>query len=528
MPASLIRIVAILTLVVLSLALLANSMSKPAGRDEQMYCTAGVLLAQGKMIYRDFSYAAQTPCHPLLCAGLYKISGTTHYLLVARLLSCACDILTMACIVGIYLRVFKPFTAAGLLLALAACVLYVFNPLADYTNGYAWNHDVVILCVMASLWLFVGADSQRGQGPSLVAQDACARRAAPACSARIAAIGALLTFATWMRVTTALVQLLFLVMVLSLPAKSIGHRCKAALPFIAASVLVSLWPIWVIAQAPRAFYLNLIKIPALYGRWLHEIGMVFSKFDLTFACLTRAGYLVLILLAIYLFAAVAVLRGKLKFEYGRSLLLAGLLPVVFFVIALIPPTMWQQYLGVPVPFLAVSVAFPLSLLRRLGNKGDVGKQFRIAGALTGLAAVVAVLSYPQVLYRTPLALLPEQWAPIEMHKTAKEIAGKTKEPKQVLTLAPLLALEGGCDIYTELSAGAIIYRIADSLSPQERQITHTAGPQSLLKLLADKPPSAVVLGVEMQRLETPIYESVVQSDWKKENYRDGPAAYFKP
>jgi len=511
MPASLVRIVFVLTLVILSLVLLANSMTKPAGRDEQMYCTAAVLLAQGKMIYRDFSYAAQTPYHPLLCAALYKISGTTYYLLIGRLLSCVCDILTMLCIAGMYRRVFKPFTTAGLLLALAACILYVFNPLAAYTNGYAWNHDVVILCVMVSLWLFISADSQENRRPL-----------------RIAAIGALLTLATWMRVTTAPAQLLFFVMILSLPANSIAQRLRTALPFLAASVLVSIWPLWVIAQAPQAFYLNLVKIPTLYGRWLHEIGMVFSKFDLTFACLTRAGYLVLILLAIYLFAAVAVRRRSLKIENGRSLLLAALLPAAFFAIALIPPTMWQQYLGVPVPFLAVSLAFPLSLFRRLGGKANMSKHFRIAAALAGLSAGVAVLTYPQPLYIAPFALAPEQWAPIEMHKTAQDIAGKTKKPKQVLTLAPLLALEGGCDFYTELSAGAIIYRIADSLSPQERQVTHTAGPQSLLKLLESKPPSAVVLGVEMQRLETPIVESIIKSDWKKESYRDGPIAYFRP
>ncbi len=528
MPASLVRIVFVLTLVVLSLALLANSMTKPAGRDEQMYCTAAVLLAQGKMIYRDFSYAAQMPYHPLLCAALYKISDTTYYLLVGRLLSCVCDILTMLCIAGIYLRVLRPFATAGLLLALAACILYVFNPLAAYTNGYAWNHDVVILCVMLSLWLFVGADSQQEQRYW-----------------RVAAIGALLTFATWMRVTTALVQLLFFVTILSLPVRSVPVRAfqkyrltpvgdafrrvaLQALPFLIASVIVSIWPLWVIAQAPQAFYLNLVKIPTLYGQWLHEIGMVFNKFDLTFACLTRPGYLVLILLTIYLFAAIAILRRRLKTESTRSLLLAALLPALFFAIALVPPTMWQQYLGVPVPFLAVGLAFPLSLLRRLGGKTDVGKHFRIAAALTGLSAGVAVLAYPQPLSLTPFALAPEQWAPIEMHKTAQDIAGKAKEPRQVLTLAPLLALEGGCDIYPELSAGAIIYRIADSLSPQEREITHTAGPQSLLKLLEGKPPSAVILGVEMQRLETPIFESVVKSDWKRESYRDGPIAYFRP
>ena len=93
-----------LILVALSLVILGNSMTKPLGRDEQMYCAAGVLLAQGKMIYRDFSYPSQMPYYPLLYAALFRILNTTHYLLAGRILSSVCDILVAVCIVGIYRR----------------------------------------------------------------------------------------------------------------------------------------------------------------------------------------------------------------------------------------------------------------------------------------------------------------------------------------------------------------------------------------------------------------------------------------
>ncbi|MHC4227481.1 MAG: hypothetical protein ACYSW0_08645, partial [Planctomycetota bacterium] len=127
MPARITNILVVFVLVVLSLAILGNSMTKPVGRDEQMYCTGAVLMAQGKMIYRDFSYVSQMPYHPLLCAALFKIFGTTHYLLVGRLVSCVCDILVMLCIVGIYRCAFKSTAVAGTLLGLAAVVLWLFN-----------------------------------------------------------------------------------------------------------------------------------------------------------------------------------------------------------------------------------------------------------------------------------------------------------------------------------------------------------------------------------------------------------------
>ena len=513
MSPKIINIIVVLILFILSLAVLANTMSKPVGRDEQMYCTGAVFLAQGKMIYRDFSYAAQMPYHPLLCAALFKVFNTTHYLLVGRIVSCVCDILVMLGIVCIYRHIFRSFTTSGTILGLCAAVLYLFNPLVDYANGYAWNHDVVIFCVMLSFWLFISTDFQHKSKYW-----------------RIAAIGAVLTFATCMRVTTVLVELLFCVLLLSIPNRSIKERFKNALPFLLAGAVVSIWPVWVIAQAPRAFYLNLVKIPTLYGQWLREIGMVHDKFALMFACLTTPGYIVLAALTVYLCLIVFFLRNKLKIVSGINLLLAALLPVMFFIIAIIPPTMWRQYLAVPVPFLVIGLSFPLIYLRRLTDKSGISRRFKIATGLMVVCALVALFSYPIVLYRTPIALVPERWVPIEIHNVSEDIAEKlkTQDSKLILTLAPLLALEGGCDIYPELTAGAIIYRIADSLPAEDRRITHTAGIETLAESIEKNPPSAVILGVEMGRLEEPIYESVVKPDWERKDYENGPIVYFRP
>ena len=515
MSSKFINIIAVLILFILSLAILANTMSKPVGRDEQMYCTGAVLLAQGKMIYRDYSYAAQMPYHPLLCATLFKLFGTTYYLLTVRLLSCVCDILVMLGIVGIYRHIFKSFTTSSMILGLCAAVLYVFNPLVDYANGYAWNHDVVILCIVLSFWLFISTDFQQKTKYW-----------------RIAAIGALLTFATCMRITTVLAELLFFVLLLSIPAGSIKERLKNALPFLLAGAVVSIWPVWVIAQAPQALFLNVVKIPMLYGQWLREIGMVHDKFALTFVCLTTPGYFVLVVLTIYLCLSVFFLRHKLKIGNGINLLLAALLPAIFFIIALIPPTMWRQYLAVPVPFLVIGFAFPLLYLQQLTDKAGVSRHFKVATGLMALCTLVAFFSQPIVLYRTPVALVPERWVPIEIHKISEDIAGKlkTQNSKLILTLAPLLALEGGGEIYPQLSCGSVIYRAADALAPEELETTNTVGQKTLSKLIEKNPPSAVVLGIEqgkMKSLEVPLRDAV-GTDWERKDYENGPIVYFAP
>jgi len=52
--------------------------------------------------------------------------------------------------------------------------------------------------------------------------------------------------------------------------------------------------------------------------------------------------------------------------------------------------------------------------------------------------------------------------------------------------------------------------------------------ETLAETIKKNPPSAVILHVEMGRLEEPIYKSVVTPDWKIKDYENGPIAYFRP
>lgn len=491
-----------LILAILSAALLANSMTKPVSRDEHMYCTAGALLAQGQLPYRDFAYPSQLPYHPLLLAALYKTLGTTRYLLVARLLSVACDIVTIVSIVGIFRRVFHLHRLPGLLLGAAGATLYALHPLVGYAAGYAWNHDVAIACVVVSFWFLMATDFQ-----------------AKPRYWRLALIGALLTFATCMRVTTALVEIVFLLAILLMAGGPLRNRLATALPFSVAALLVLAWPASVALRAPEAFWLNLVHIPALYGRWLHEMGTVYNKVALTVASLTELSYVALLATAAYAAWALARNWSHLESETKAKALLAVVLPVVFFVVAYIPPTMWHQYLAMPVPFLVIALAFPLAHLRN-SEKPRHRTPFTIACATVAFCVILAVVNNPTVLSRSLTVLVPEHWEPTKLHRTAKDIAAGTSEPKRALTLGPLFAIEGGCDIYPELAAGAIIYRAADSLSDRERALTRTVGLETLGALVHKSPPAAVIVGAELSRfsfLEEPLRE-VVGPDWSRDTY----------
>ncbi len=504
---------AVLIVVLLCEVLAANAMLKPVSRDEHNYCTAGVLLKQGRLPYRDFAYPSQLPYHPLLLAVVYRICNTTHYLLAGRLVSVFCDIVVVLSIMGIYRLVFGGHGLEGLLFGLAAAVLYVFNPLVDYAAGYAWNHDVVVFCIMLAFWLFLTVDFQRGP-----------------CIWRVAAIGALLTFATCMRVTTALVELLFLIAILAAADGSIRGRLRAALPFSLAGLTVALWPIWICIRAPEAVWLNLVQMPALYGEWLQEIGMAHGKVTMTMFCLTEPGYLVLLAVSACLSWVSIRHWPSLGAKTRRNLIVAWSLPICFSVVAFIPPTMWDQYWAVPVPFLAVALAFPLAGLCQRAEGARGRRMFRIASWTVFIGATATVIGHPVVLYRLRDATVSQQWAPVVLHKISTDIAGKTGAAQRVLTLGPLYALEGGCDIYPELSSGSIAYRVADSLSDGERSVSHTVGPTTLRPLVELYPPAAVIVGAEssqLSALEEPLRD-LTGPKWSVEVYPDGLQAYFRP
>lgn len=505
--ASLVRILVCVAVVVLAGAILANSMTKELSRDEQMYCTAGVLLSQGLSIYEDFSYPSQLPYHPLLLAAFYKGLGTTHYLLVGRLVSAVSDTLVVILILLIYRSVFRVRRTQGLLLGLAAAVLYVFNPFVDYAAGHAWNHDVVILCVVGALWLLLTTNFQRRSRYW-----------------RAGTIGLLLTVATFMRVTTSLVELTFFVATLWMAGGPVQNRLRTALPFLAGSFIAAVWPAWVILRSPEAFRLNLVRIPTLYGDWLHEIGMTFDKAALTINAVLTPAYLALLILAGGLAWAPLRHRSNLNPEERRKMIAAALLPPVFLLIAYIPPTIWLQYMAAPVPFIAIALAYPLLALdRRTEKRRNESKSARSPvriGPLAAFAAAgISILAYPSVLSRAVFLLVPEKWEPVRVHRISRELTQDVREPKRVLTLGPLYALEGGGDIYPELSAGDIVYRIADRMTPEERTITRTVGPATLAEMTADRPFDAVVTGIEPKEftfLEEPL-RRLVPSDWRRKS-----------
>jgi hypothetical protein len=189
----------------------------------------------------------------------------------------------------------------------------------------------------------------------------------------------------------------------------------------------------------------------------------------------------------------------------------------------------MQYLAMPVPFLIISFSYPLLYLRKLSRQTGCGNHFNIASALVAVCVFVAVIFSPAVPGRIPMLFKPQSWVPVQLHRISEDIAKETKSPKLILTLAPLYALEGRCDIYTEFSSGSFVYRVADYLFPSDRRLTHTVGPGNLRELVEKSPPSAVILGVEPKFLEVHLFRIAMpdSESWEAKIYENGPLVYFR-
>lgn len=519
-----IKILAGLVLIVLSFVIFTSSMAKPVVDGEQALCAAGVLLTKGKMIYRDFACAAQMPYHPFLCAAIFKVLNTTHYLLAGRMLTVVCDILVVICIIGIFKRVFASFPITGWLLGMTMAVLYVFNWHIDRFNGFVLNRDFVILCLVVSFWLFVSADFKRRTR-----------------YLQIGIMGALLTLATCMHIMAVFIQLLFFVMLLIQPTESGKERFKSVLAFLITPAITLILPIWTMVQAPRAFFINVFEMPIFRWQSMRKFqlmmgGTLYGKFARILACLTVPEGIWPFLIAICVVVLIVLGRRKLEISNLRNAVFAVLMPVIFLIIALCAPAVSYKNFAILVPFIIISFAYPLLYLRRPGKNGSGHKLFRTASIVLIACTFSQVACQSGLLLRTSIIFRPKSWVPMKLHQISEEIAQKTKEPKLIVTLAPLYALEGGCNIYTELSSGWTRCEVASKMSASNRDITHTLNAKTFKELLEKTPPSAIVIdrlrkspiGLVLLRIAKTEWpeEHYDESIWERKEYPFGVVVYF--
>jgi hypothetical protein len=163
-----------------------------------------------------------------------------------------------------------------------------------------------------------------------------------------------------------------------------------------------------------------------------------------------------------------------------------------------------------VPFLVVGILYGMAAL---GTEA----RWRKWGAAAFALAVAVSAAAGQGEYRGLWDRAhPSAWVPVVVHRAGLEMKAALGQGR-VLTLAPMFPLEGGVEIYPEFSTGPFIWRLGAFLPPARRRQLAVISEAELPALLAERPPSAVVVGFEGE-LEEPL----------KANARRHGARVFEP
>lgn len=459
---------------------LAN-VNKDFGHDEHLYVAGGALVSKSFMPYKDFPYLHM----PYLTFVYGAVFRQTHYLLLAaRALSTIGGLLTLAILFTIAFKVETFNQANRLVVAVGSTILVLTNPLFIYTTGRAWNHDLSILFALGAFFTYYRSVTKGNgkTGPFLT--------------------GILLGLAIGTRLSFAVVVPAFF---LSALHPAVQMRRKVML-WLAAGLGLSLAPLGLLlAFYPQQFVFDNFGFFLVSAEWLRSHGPDWSS-AMTLAgkyrtfrdrVLSDPGNLVLGIT--YIICGVLLshrsLMSNLRANFGLSLSML-ILPFLFVGSMMITAGCCYQYFYALVPFLTLGIIFGIA---GLGDEGRASFGFRVL-----VLSVLVSTAYAHPQYRDLLfGNSTKEWIPVKMHNMSHEIRNHVAYGR-VLTLAPIIPLEAGLEIYPEFAPGPFAWRSAHLLPKERREKLGIVAPGDLNDLLETRPPQAILTGFEEAVLEEPL------------------------
>lgn len=504
---------ALLLVVAFGPGLLIN-MGRDLNPDEHQFIASAVLLARdGLLPYRDFPYF-HVPNLTLAYAAIFRF--TSHYLLAARLFSLTCGFLLLVTVLVFTMRRWRNERASVRLGMGALAVLFLaLSPIFAYTSGRAWNHDLpILLTVWALLAQVHGLQGRRPWAWLFLA-------------------GLMVGLAAGTRASFLFVLPPFLLGAIVGGEGGLRGALLRAVTWCA-GVLVAMTPVLALfVLSPGGFLfgnLEYTRLNTLYreaGGWATAMTLPGKVWlFLSQVLLTRPGNLLIALgwLAWGLPRPFPHL-WRARVRWGRELRPFVLMLLPFLLLGALAPTpAWPQYFYLIFPFLW------LAALDGLPERHPAwAHDRRFWYGAWGLVAVIALLWAISFRHNLRPAVLG-RWFPLEYHQAGVDLATLLGAQTRVLTLAPTLPLEGGLDIYPELATGPFALRVADLVSPEERQRQNLPPVDDLEGWLANQPPRAVLLDVDRNDAadELPIAEIAREGEYIPLRLRDKSVIWMNP
>ena len=507
----------ILTMLLFSAALglmLGANMAKSLDHDEHQFVTSGALLArETKLPYVDYAYF-HMPNMVFVYAVLFSV--TDHLLLSARLFSTVCAWLTLGLIFCLALCLFRHYHyLLRFLIAASTTVFLLTNPVFAYTSGKAWNHDLAILMAL-------GAFVMHSEGASREHRQRW-----------LGVSGLLLGLAIGTRLTFAPLVLPFLVMIAFYPRRAGWRGTLSLMLSFLLGTLVGLLPSAILfALAPKQFLFGnfgYARYNTLYRQVegfvegdVSSIAMSFSGKLCYLAryILSTPSMVLLILAFVFFVLSMNIARFRRVFPH-RFPIIFSLISLPFLLLGSFSPTpAFFQYFYAPIPFLLVGTLYGVASFQDQNN--------RMNWSTTLLVHVLLLAgAFGLKLYQDAGSLsAPDEWLSSRVHQAGLEIKA-TAGDRPVLSLAPLLPLEGGASILAEFATGPFGWRIAPFVPEKTRQEIGLIAEADLVGFLQAHPHAAILVGHE-GTLEQPFIEYAEDYGYQPVELSDGSVLWLAP
>ena len=474
--------------------------------NEHMYIAAGVLVAQGQALYRDFAYL-QTPYLPLLYGSLFKLLGVnSYYLLTGKLIS-----FILLCISSSTVFLIARRALNTVVLSLGIAALFLLNMTIVQPAAEVSNYIMPVAFSMLGFYVFVVSAENKVKPFG------------------IALAGFFLAIAIGTKLTYAALVLPFVGTILLCPLSerltamtAIGRIRYVLFPFFV-GMAIGLLPTFFFLSDLELFLFNNLGYHIVNAQWRQITGysgpmspyskLVYAAREIFF----RADNLI-ILLGILLGLGFSTSRVQ-QIRVTISQVPTGACLAFFSVLTAIPTALaptpsFHEYFAMPVSFLFPLLAYSLASI----SAEMATLQRRL---LFILVMVTLAYSGPHFLKSMSRLTHRDGWTGLYVHDVSMKIRNTlgdkvTASNHRIATLSPLFVIESNLPIYSELSTGPFLYRVGDLLSPEERDHFVGTSPQTIADLFHTRPPVAILVGFE-GRLDKPLIDYATSNGYVKVN-----------
>jgi hypothetical protein len=116
-----------------------------------------------------------------------------------------------------------------------------------------------------------------------------------------------------------------------------------------------------------------------------------------------------------------------------------------------------------------------------------------------------------------------EWPPVQIHRIGLRLrAACPRGP--VLTLSPIMPLEGGLPIYAEFATGPFAPRAAVFLTPSERKVFKMTAMEDVPQLLRERPAAGILTGLE-RSLDNPLNAAARANDMQASRLEDSGGVF---